>query len=64
MADKIPDYKLDPPKMVMYPTCPMCGTTMYDYLVEDICGDVIGCSECTKAISAEEYMEVMADDDF
>ena len=59
----IPDYRLDEPRRPGYPTCPMCGTSMYDWLVEDVCGDVVGCSECTKTISAEEYLEVVSDED-
>lgn len=58
----VPDYRLDPPKRPGYPTCPWCGTSMYDWLVEDVCGDIVGCSECTKTISAEEYLEVLDED--
>jgi hypothetical protein len=30
---------------------------MYDYLVLDIDNDVVGCSECTKEVTADEYLE-------
>lgn len=53
----VPDYRLDPPTPVDYPDCPLCGTSLYDYLVVDICGDVVGCSECTKHITADEFLE-------
>lgn len=53
----IPDYRLDPPSPPRYLPCPFCGTELYDYIVEDICGDVVGCSECIRQLSAEEYLE-------
>ena len=59
----VPDYNLEPPPPPKYPTCPMCGTELYDYLVEDVTGDIVGCSECTKTYTAEEYMEVLADEE-
>jgi DNA-directed RNA polymerase subunit RPC12/RpoP len=37
--------------------CPYCGTSLFDYLVEDIFGAIVGCSECTRQLTAEEYLE-------
>lgn len=62
--ETILDYRLEPPRAIDYPCCPCCGTYLYDYIVMDITGDVVGCSECTKAKSAEEYMEILNDEDF
>lgn len=53
----VPDYKLDPPSPIEYPECPLCGSSMYDYIVVDIWGNVCGCSECTKQITADEMLE-------
>lgn len=58
----IPDYKLDPPTPTLYPDCPLCGASLYDYLVIDISGDTVGCSECTRQLTAEEYLETYDDE--
>ena len=57
----IPDYRIEPPSPKKhYPTCPMCGTSLYDFLIEDITGDVVGCTECTRYVTAEEYLDLEA----
>ena len=57
----IPDYRLEPPKLRKpIPTCPMCGESLYDYLIEDVTGDIVGCSECTRFLTAEEYLDLEA----
>lgn len=58
----VADYRLEPPKMRPYPCCPMCGTELYDYVIEDAYGDIVGCSECTRQLSAEEYLEKEGND--
>ena len=63
MMTTVPDYRLEPPPAPKYPSCPICGTEMYDYLIEDAYGDIVGCSECTRTYTAEEYMEVLADEE-
>ena len=59
----IPDYKLEPPTAPKYPSCPICGTELYDYIVLDAYGDAVGCSECTKTKDPWEYQEMLADED-
>lgn len=56
-AMTVSDYRLEPPNPPAYPSCPICGSELYDYIVEDAYGDVVGCSECVKHKTAEEYME-------
>lgn len=51
------DHNLEPPPPPKYISCPACGSEMYDYLVIDIDNDVVGCSECTKEVTADEYLE-------
>lgn len=53
----ISDFRLEPPDPPKYPDCPICGTGMYDYLIEDKYGDIVGCNECTKVLTSEEYLE-------
>ena len=53
----IPDYRLDPPEPMKVVECPYCGTSLFDYLVEDAFGAIVGCSECTRQLTAEEYLE-------
>lgn len=57
MNNYVPDYNLEPPKAPKYLPCPVCGADLYDYIVLDIDDCAIGCSACTKHISAEEYVE-------
>ena len=51
------DQHLEPPKMRPYLSCPICGSELYDYVVEDAYGDIVGCSECVKHLDADEYLE-------
>ena len=51
------DYRLDPPEPMKVVECPYCGTSLFDYLVEDAFGAIVGCSECTRQLTAEEYLE-------
>jgi len=57
MREYIPDYNLEPPEAPKYASCPICGSDLYDYLIEDMSGDIVGCSECTTCLTADEYME-------
>jgi hypothetical protein len=36
---------------------------MYDYVIADIDGDIVGCSECTRQLDADEYLREESDDD-
>ena len=62
MSNYVPDYRLEPPPAPAYPCCPCCGSEMYDDLVLDVDGDVVGCSECMQYLTAEEYMEHINDE--
>ena len=53
----IPDYRLEPPPAPKLPSCPVCGNDNYDYVIEDISGDIIGCSECVRCYTVYEYAE-------
>ncbi len=59
----IPDYLLDPPEPMECPSCPVCGTEMYDYVYIDIDGEVVGCSECVRSKDPWEYLEMLEDED-
>ena len=59
----IPDYRLEPPPAPKYPSCPFCGTDMYDFVFVDVSGDVVGCSECVHTKDPWEYAEMMANED-
>ena len=62
MKEYIPDYKLEPPEAPKYLSCPICGTDLYDYIIQDENGDTVGCSECTTCLTADEYMEICGGD--
>jgi len=64
MMTTVPDYNLEPPTPHKYPSCPMCGTELYDYVVMDCCGDIVGCSECTKTLDVYEYEAVLVDEEY
>lgn len=53
----IPDYRIEPfPVEKEYPECPVCGKSLYDFVVEDKYGYIVGCSECTRTLTADEYL--------
>lgn len=62
-ANDPPDYRLEPPDPPKYLCCPACGSEMYDYVIADIDGDIVGCSECTRQLDADEYLREESDDD-
>ena len=57
MTTTIPDYRLEPPDPPKYKPCPYCNSENYEEIVIDIFGNVAGCTDCVKFISAEEYLE-------
>ena len=60
----VPDYNLEPPPAHKYPCCPMCGTELYDYVIMDIAGEIVGCSECTRTLDCYEYEAVLIDEEY
>jgi len=59
----LPDYRVEPPKMRPYLCCPWCGSEMYDYVIEDKFGEIVGCSQCVRLLDADEYLEKKEGDD-
>ncbi len=41
--------------------CPECGSCSWDYLVKNVCGDVVGCEECVSKLYADELTEMHLD---
>lgn len=62
-ANDPPDYRLEPPDPPKYLCCPACGSEMYDYVIADMDGEIVGCSECTRQYDPYEYLEKGGDDD-
>ena len=48
---------LDPPEYPEPPECPICGSTIYDYIYKDINDEICGCSDCVYVLNACEWMD-------
>ncbi len=42
--------------------CPECGSSSWDYLMKNVCGDIVGCEECVTRMYADELSETHLDE--
>ena len=61
MRDQIKDYRPEPPEYPEPPACPICGSTTYRDVYEGEDG-IVGCDECVRWLSAEEWWEELEEE--
>lgn len=61
MRDQIKDYRLEPQGYPEPPACPICGSTTYQDVYEGEDG-IVGCDECVRWLSAEEWWEELEEE--
>ena len=56
MRERIPDYRLEPPKVKEFiPACPICGKEC-DTVYLDTDEEVVGCDQCISLADAYDYL--------